>query len=120
VGATTFALSYFKPNKRELFQFICVERYSAVCWHRYKVYVGHTSSLRRRFHQEYRGVQGSHLKPFFDEALRNGCEICIRCRPTVSAFLTLWSKDMMAQEYLLNYSGGFSVDETLWQTRLNY
>jgi len=51
---------------------------------RYKCYVGQTSSLRRRFHQEYRGVQGSHLKAFFDEALRNGCQIWIRCRPTVS------------------------------------
>lgn len=49
---------------------------------RYKVYVGQTCSLRRRFHQDYRGPKGSHLKPFFDEALANGCEIWRRCKYT--------------------------------------
>lgn len=49
------------------------------------MYIGQTSSLRRRFHLDYRGVTGSHLRPFFDEALKNGCEIWRRCRPLVSS-----------------------------------
>lgn len=51
---------------------------------RYKIYVGQSCSLRRRFHQEYRGSSGSHLRPFFDEALLNDCQIWRRCRYTAN------------------------------------
>lgn len=56
---------------------------------RYKVYVGQSNNLRRRFNQDYRGVSGGHLRAFFDEALRNGCEIWRRCRALVSFSVTV-------------------------------
>lgn len=55
--------------------------------HRYKVYVGQTSSLKRRFYSEYRGVAGSHLRPFFDEALKNGCQVWRRFKVMVKHLL---------------------------------
>ena len=45
---------------------------------RYKVYVGHSGSMRKR-RQSY-AMTGSHLVQLFDAVLRDGCTIWMRCK----------------------------------------
>ena len=64
---------------------------------RYKVYVGHSGSIRTR-HQKYFKT-GDHLLQYFDAALKDGCTIWRRCKYVKTKEKAIYWENKILQKY---------------------